>query len=129
MNFPSLRLAPQRARGNLILGTALLMAALMLVPFTLKLLFPELDLVFRVVLIFGIYSFVTQMMQSNGTLALLITGVLVYFMAFKYADLFTSLWFITIVMTMVGGTLLVTSARDFFGFGKESGGGMAHPPH
>lgn len=115
------------ARGNLIVGTLLLMVAIMVLPLILKVAFPQLDWVYKLILIFAIYSFVTQMMQSNGTLALLITGVLVYFMAFKYSDLFTSLWFLTFVLSMVGGTLLVTSARDFLGFGKE-GGASAHPP-
>lgn len=118
------------ARGNLVVGTVFLIVVLMVIPFILKLAFPQLDWVYRLILIFAIYSFVTQMMQSNGTLTLLITGVLVYFMAFKYADLFTSLWFITLIMTTLGGTILVTSARDFLGFGKESGGhAMSHPPH
>ncbi len=115
-------------RGNLILGTLLVILGLALVPFIVKIIFPQIDLIYKVVLIFAIYSFVTQMLQNNSTLSLLITGILVYFMVFKYGDIFTSLWFLSIIFTYVGGTLLVTSARDFFGFGGEEGGHGMHPP-
>jgi hypothetical protein len=116
-------------RGNLVVGTLLVILGLALLPFIIKLIFPHIDIVYKVVLIFAIYSFVTQMLQSNSTLSLLITGILVYFMVFKYGDIFTSLWFLSIIFTYVGGTLLVTSARDFFGFGaEEHGHGYMHPP-
>ncbi len=115
-------------RGNLIIGTLLVILGLALLPFIIKIAFPQIDLVYKVVLIFAIYQFVTQMLQNNSTLSLLITGILVYFMVFKYGDIFTSLWFLSIIFTYVGGTLLVTSARDFFGFGGEEGGGHMHPP-
>jgi hypothetical protein len=68
-------------------------------------------------------------MQSNNTLTLLITGVLVYFMVFKYGDLFVSLWFVSTVFAIASGTLIVTAARDFLGFGQEGPQAMAHPPH
>ncbi len=118
-----------KQKGNLIIGTLLVILGLALVPLIVKLVFPQIDLIYKVVLIFAIYSFVTQMLQNNSTLSLLITGILVYFMVFKYGDIFTSLWFLSIIFTYVGGTLLVTSARDFFGFGgEEHGGGHMHPP-
>lgn len=114
---------------NLIGGTILLIVLLAALPFVIKLVFPQIDLVYKVVLIFAIYQFVTQMLQNNSTLSLLITGILVYFMVFKYGDIFTSLWFLSIIFTYLGGTILVTSARDFLGFGGEEGGGHAgHPP-
>ena len=86
-------------RGNLIIGTLFVILLLALLPFVIKLIFPQIDLIYKVVLIFAIYSFVTQMLQSNSTLTLLITGVLVYFMVFKYGDIFTSLWFLSIIFT------------------------------
>lgn len=113
---------------NLVGGTILIIICLAAAPFIIQLIFPQIDLVYKVVLIFAIYQFVTQMLQNNSTLALLITGVMVYFMVFKYGDIFTSLWFLSIVFTYVGGTLMVTSARDFLGFGGEEGGGHMHPP-
>lgn len=114
------------ARGNLIIGVLALLVAIMLLPLLIKMVFPEVDLVYKVILIFAVYSFVTQML-GHGSLSLLITGVLSYFMAFKYGDIFTSLWFVTFVLTYVSGTLIVTAARDFFGFGDDPGA-MSHPP-
>ncbi|MFH0970384.1 MAG: hypothetical protein V1776_02905 [Candidatus Diapherotrites archaeon] len=118
-------------KGNLIIGVLVVILILLLIPFLITSFIPGADLVLKVVLIFSIYSFVTQMMQGNGTLTLLITGILVYFMVFKYGDLFASLWFVATVFTLVGGTLIVTSARDFLGFGQEEGGHgeTHHPPH
>ncbi|MEK6970172.1 MAG: hypothetical protein AABW68_00565 [archaeon] len=116
-------------RGNLLIGVLFIIVILMIIPFALKIVLPASDLVFKIVLIFSIYSFVTQLMQSNNTLTLLITGVLVYFMVFKYGDLFVSLWFVTTVFAIASGTLIVTAARDFLGFGDSPGGGMSHPPH
>jgi uncharacterized membrane protein len=116
-------------KGNLVLGVLLILVAMMVLPLLIKIAIPQVDLIYKVILIFSIYSFVTQMLQGNGSLALLVTGVLVYFMVFKYGDLFVSLWFVTTIFTLIGGTLIVTSARDFFGFGSESHGGMVtHPP-
>ncbi len=117
------------AKGNLLIGVLFIIVVLMILPFLLKVVLPESDLVFKIVLIFSIYSFVTQLMQSNNTLTLLITGVLVYFMVFKYGDLFVSLWFVTTVFAIASGTLIVTAARDFLGFGQEGPGAMSHPPH
>jgi hypothetical protein len=118
------------AKGNLLVGVLFIIVILMIIPFILKIFIPASDLVFKVVLIFSIYSFVTQLMQSNNTLTLLITGVLVYFMVFKYGDLFVSLWFVTTVFAIASGTLIVTAARDFLGFGQEGPGqAMGHPPH
>lgn len=114
-------------KGNLLVGVLFIIVVLLLVPLVLQAAIPGADLVFKVVLIFSIYSFVTQLLQSNNTLALLITGVLVYFMVFKYGDIFVSLWFVTTVFALSGGTLIVTAARDFLGFGDPHGGG--HPPH
>ncbi len=118
-------------KGNLLLGVLLIIVALMVIPLLIQFLIPGADIIFRVVLIFSIYSFVTQLMQNNNTLSLLITGVLVYFMVFKYGDVFVSLWFVTTVFTLTNGTLIVTFAKDFLGFGEPHGGGEEHlhPPH
>ena len=116
-------------RGNLLLGVLFLIVLIMLLPLIIKAFVPGVDLVYKIVLIFAIYSFVAQMLQGTGTITLLVTGVMVYFMVFKYGDIFTSLWFLSVILTLVGGTLLVTAARDFLGFGQEGGGHqMAHPP-
>lgn len=116
-------------RGNLLIGVLFLIVLIMLLPLIIKAFVPGVDLVYKIVLIFAIYSFVAQMLQGTGTITLLVTGVLVYFMVFKYGDIFTSLWFLSVILTLVGGTLLVTAARDFLGFGQDGGGAMSHPPH
>ena len=110
----------------LLFSTLLLVGMLALIPFVIKIIFPQVDIIYKIVLIFAIYSFVTQMLQNNSTLTLLITGILVYFMVFKYGDIFTSLWFLSLIFTYLGATILVTTAKDFL-TGGEGHGGM-HPP-
>lgn len=105
-------------RGNLIVGTLFLIVLIMLLPLVLKLVFPPMDIVFKLVLIFGVYSFVRGFL-GDSTLTLLITGVLVYFMVFKYGDLFTSLWFISVILGLGIGTFIVVAAKDFLGFGPQ----------
>ncbi len=105
-------------KGNLILGTIIVIALLMLVPFILKAVFPPLDLVFKLILIFAVYSFVRGFL-GDTSLTFLVTGILVYFMAFKYGDIFTSLWFISLILGLTGSQLIVLAAKDFLGF---------HPP-
>ena len=113
-------------RGNLLVATLFLVVLLALVPFIIKLIFPQVDIIYKIVLIFAIYSLVTQMLQNNSTLTLLIPGILVYFMVFKYGDIFTSLWFLSLIFTYLGATILVTTAKDFLG--GEGHGGMGYPP-
>jgi hypothetical protein len=105
-------------KGNLLLGTILIIIVIMLLPLVLKTAFPLLDIVFKLVLIFGVYSFVRGFL-GDSTLTLLVTGILIYFMVFKYSDLFTSLWFISLVMGLGISTFIVIVAKDFLGFGSR----------
>ena len=104
-----------RARGNLVIGTLIVILAVMLLPLVLKTFIPEFDWVFRAILIFGIYAFVRGFL-GDSTLTLLVTGILVYFMAFKYADLFVSLWFVSLVLGLVSSQMFVLVAKDVLGF-------------
>lgn len=105
-------------RNNLIIGVAFLVILIMLVPHALEFIFPELDLIIKLVLIFGIYSFVREFL-GDSSLTWLITGILVYILVFRYGDIFASLWFVSIVLGTLGGTVLVITAKDFLGFGPK----------
>ena len=104
-------------QGTLIEGTIIVILCVMLVPTIITLFIPQFDWIFKLVLIFSIYSFVRGFL-GDSTLTLLLSGILIYFMAFKYAELFTSLWFISIILGFGLSNLLVLAAKDVLGFQK-----------
>ena len=105
-------------KSNLIVGVGVMVLLIMLVPHLLEFIFPELDLIIKLVMIFGIYSFVREFL-GDSSLTWLVTGILVYVLVFKYGDIFASLWFVSIVLGTLGGTVLVITAKDFLGFGPK----------
>ncbi|MDP2666575.1 MAG: hypothetical protein Q8P05_03685 [Candidatus Diapherotrites archaeon] len=108
-------------KNNLIIGVIFLIILLMLVPHALEFIFPQLGLIIKLVMIFGIYSFVREFL-GDSSLTWLITGILVYILVFKYGEIFASLWFVSIVLATLSGTTLVIIAKDFLGFGPKHGG-------
>ena len=104
-------------QGTLIEGTILVLVGVMLLPFIITLFIPQFDIIFRLILVFSVYSFVRGFL-GDSTLTLLVSGILIYFMAFKYAELFTSLWFVSIILGFGLSNLLVLAAKDVFGFQK-----------
>jgi hypothetical protein len=104
-------------QGTLIEGTIIVIICVMLLPTIITLFIPQFDWIFKLVLIFSIYSFVRGFL-GDSSLTLLLSGILIYFMAFKYAELFTSLWFISVILGFGLSNLLVLAAKDVLGFQK-----------
>lgn len=104
-------------QGTLIEGTIIVIICVMLLPTIITLFIPQFDWIFRLVLVFSIYSFVRQYL-GDSSLTLLLSGILIYFMAFKYAEIFTSLWFISVILGFGLSNLLVLAAKDVLGFQK-----------
>lgn len=104
-------------QGTLIEGTLLVILVVMLLPTIVTLFIPQFDWIFKLVLIFSIYSFVRGFL-GDSSLTLLLSGILIYFMAFKYGEIFTSLWFVSIILGFGLSNLLVLAAKDVLGFQK-----------
>jgi hypothetical protein len=104
-------------QGTLIEGTIIVILCVMLLPTLITLFIPQFDWIFKLVLIFSIYSFVRGFL-GDSTLTLLLSGILIYFMAFKYGEIFTSLWFISVILGFGLSNLLVLAAKDVLGFQK-----------
>lgn len=104
-------------QGTLIEGTILVIILVMLLPTIITLFIPQFDWIFKLVLIFSIYSFVRGFL-GDSSLTLLLSGILIYFMAFKYGELFTSLWFISVILGFGLSNLIVLAAKDVLGFQK-----------
>jgi hypothetical protein len=103
--------------GTLIEGTIIVLVILLLVPIVITFFVPQFDLVFKLVLILGIYSFVRGFL-GDSTLTFLVSGILIYFMAFKYGEIFTSLWFVSVILGFGLSNLIVLAAKDVLGFQK-----------
>ncbi|QQR93117.1 MAG: hypothetical protein IPJ89_02665 [Candidatus Iainarchaeum archaeon] len=112
-------------QGTLIEGTILVIIIVMLLPTIITLFIPQFDWIFKLVLIFSIYSFVRGFL-GDSSLTLLLSGILIYFMAFKYAEIFTSLWFISVILGFGLSNLLVLAAKDVLGFQKPVVLGFSH---
>ncbi len=104
-------------QGTLIEGTIIVIICVMLLPTIITLFIPQFDWIFKLVLIFSIYSFVRGFL-GDSSLTLLLSGILIYFMAFKYGEIFTSLWFISVILGFGLSNLLVLAAKDVLGFQK-----------
>ena len=100
-------------RGNvifIIIGAFILIA---LIPPILMMLFPPIQILFQIMMIFMLYSIVRAYM-GDGPLTLILSAILIYFLVFKYTYIFASLWvfqmllgvqFLSVVIWGVGTTM------------------------
>ncbi len=88
-------------KGNviLILGVAigLIIFASISLPIVMKV-FPPADLIIRIMLVFVIITTVRGYLGSS-VLSLIVSGILIYFLVFKWWWLASSVWFFTILMS------------------------------
>lgn len=88
-------------KGNflLIIGVALgfILLASISLPVIMKI-FPAADIIVRIMLIFVIFTMVRGYL-GNGTMSLIISGILIYLLVFKWWWLSSSVWFFTILMS------------------------------
>ncbi len=78
-----------------ILGVAFLIVFVM--PFLLMHFYSMSKILFQVILVFSIIGYVRQM-GLDGALMWIVSGVLIYFIVFKYITLFTSLYVLMLLM-------------------------------
>lgn len=74
-----------------------ILAIALLVPLVMYLYKPA-DIVFKLILIFTIFMTVRSFL-GTGTLTLIISGILIWFMVFKYGYIFSSLY---VLYTLLG---------------------------
>jgi hypothetical protein len=84
--------------GNmgLIIIIALLVVAV--VPGILVALFPPIRILFQIIAVFMVYSLVRGYL-GQGTLTLVVSALLIWFLVFKYPGIFASLW---VFQTLLG---------------------------
>jgi hypothetical protein len=67
-----------------------------ILPWVLFMLFPQALLLFQVIMIFTIY-FTVRSYLGDGIISLLLTGIFIYFLVFKYPEITASLWVFQII--------------------------------
>lgn len=85
-------------KGNVILFIIIGFIVLALIPVVITSFFWQAKLLMQIVLIFVIYTTVRGFLGS-GPLVLIVSAVLIYFMVFKYFEIFLSLY---ILQTLLG---------------------------
>jgi len=78
-------------KGNVLIFIIIGILIILILPPIIMHVFPMAGLVFQVMMIFIIYSTVRGYM-GEGPLTIIISGILIYFLVFKYRDITASLW-------------------------------------
>jgi hypothetical protein len=91
-------------KGNILLLIILGLIILALIPVVITSLFWEAKILMQIIMIFMIYTTVRGFLGS-GPLVIVVSAVLIYFMVFKYFELFLSLY---ILQTLLGLGFLST---------------------
>ena len=93
-------------KGNIIIFLLIAFAVVLLLPPLLITVFPPAKYLFALIMIFVIYSTVRGYL-GDGILTLLISGILVYFLVFKYLLITSSLWVFQILLAVGFGSVIM----------------------
>ena len=86
-------------KGNFLVIILVAFLVVSLIPPILMILFPQADLLMRIVLVFAIFTTVRGYI-GDGALSLIISGVLIYVLVIKWAYLTASLYIIFNIFMM-----------------------------
>ncbi len=101
-------------RGNLVLFGIIGLALVAIISILSIYIFPEVALLMRIMLIFAIFMTVRGSI-GDGTPTILISAILIYFLAFKYFYLASGLYVVYFVVAYTGTTLFSFGLRFFLG--------------
>ena len=92
--------------GNLIIFVAIGFLALLILPYVIFQIFPVARILFQIIAIFMIYATVRGYL-GNNVISIVVTAIFIYFLVFKYADIFASVWFLTTLLTFGFGSVVM----------------------
>lgn len=103
-------------KGNLIIFVLIGFIALALLPIVVFYLFPIAGILFQILAIFMIYATVRGYL-GNNIISIIVSAIFIYFLVFKYRDLFASVWFVATLLMFGFGSVIMwgigTRARQF----------------
>ncbi|MBS3061457.1 MAG: hypothetical protein J4215_02635 [Candidatus Diapherotrites archaeon] len=101
-------------KGNLVLFGLLGLVLVGVVSFLIIMFVPQAAILMRIVLVFAIFMTVRGAI-GDGTPTLLISAILIYFLAFKYFELAAAGYVVYFMVAYTGTTLFSFGLRFFFG--------------
>lgn len=102
MNLKNTKAVNQK--GNILIVMLIGFVVILLLPPIILNIFPAASILFQIIMVFVIYAMVRGYL-GDGVLTLAISGILIYFLVFKYRDITASLW----VFQMLLGFGFITS--------------------
>ncbi len=92
--------------GNLILFVGLGFLVLLVLPAVVFNFFPIAGILFQIIAIFMIYATVRGYL-GNNIISIIISAIFIYFLVFKYRDLFASVWFVSTLLMFGFGSVIM----------------------
>ena len=105
-------------QGNVVIFIILAFLGISILPPLIFAIFPPVALLYQLAMIFIIYSMVKGYM-GGGAIGVIITAILVYFLVFKYRDIYAVLFIFQMLLGMGALSLVIWSSRIFV---KPEGG-------
>ena len=99
-------------KGNVVIFIILAFLGISILPPLIFAVFPQVALLYQLAMIFIIYSMVKGYM-GGGAIGVIITAILVYFLVFKYRDIYAVLFIFQMLLGMGALSLVIWSSRIF----------------
>jgi hypothetical protein len=93
-------------KGNLILFVLIGFALLFVLPFIIFYLFPIAGILFQLLAIFMIYGTVRGYL-GNNIMSIVISAIFIYFLVFKYRDIFAATWLVATLLMFGFGSVIM----------------------
>jgi hypothetical protein len=92
--------------GNLIIFVAIGFLVILILPFVVFQFFPVVRIIFQILAVFMIYATVRGYL-GNNIVSIIVSAIFIYFLVFKYADIFASVWFLATLLTFGFGSVVM----------------------
>ncbi len=93
-------------KGNLIIFLIIAFAVVLLLPPLILHLFPPANILFKILMVFIIFSIVRGYI-GDGIMTWIISGILIYFLVFRYPDITASLWVFQTLLAVGFGSVIM----------------------
>ena len=93
-------------KGNIIIFLLIAFAFVLLLPPIILHAFPPAAWLFKIMMVFIIFATVRGYL-GDGPLTWIISGVLIYFLVFKYTDITASLWVFQLLLAFGFGSVII----------------------
>lgn len=100
-------------KGNIGLIVIIVIALIAIIPGIVVTLFPPVKILFQIFAVFMLYNLVRGMI-GPGLPAILISAVLIWFLAFKYPGIFAAVWTFQTLLGLQFMSMVIWSTASLF---------------